>query len=393
MEAYLDNAATTKVFDEVGSLVTEIMCRDFGNPSSLHGKGVEAERHIREAGNRIASTLKCSRKNIIFTSGGTEGNNMAVIGGCFANRRRGRHIITTCFEHASVYEPFHYLEQFFGYEVTYLPVDGMGHVDVEQLRQVLRDDTVLVSVMMVNNEVGAVLDAGEIGAAVKAFNPDILFHVDAVQAYGKMKIKPKPLNIDLLSASAHKIHGPKGVGFLYAADGVRIHPYLHGGGQQQGRRSGTENVPGIAGFGLAAEMMYENHRETVERMYSLKEHAFQLFTALDQDGGEVTIHACDPVKIRDTAPHIVNVGFAGVRSEVLLHALEERGVYVSSGSACSSNHPAISSTLKAVGVKEDLLESSVRFSWSALTKKEELDYAAAQLGELLPVLRRYRRKG
>lgn len=390
MEAYLDNAATTKAFDEVGKLVTKVMCGDFGNPSSLHGKGVEAERYIREAGDIIAGTLKSSRKNIIFTSGGTESNNMAIIGGCLANRRRGRHIITTCFEHASVHEPFEYLKQFFDYEVTYLTVDSMGHVDVEELRQALHDDTVLVSVMMVNNEVGAVLDVGEIGAAVKHFNKDILFHVDAIQAYGKMKINPKRSNIDLLSASGHKIHGPKGVGFLYAADGIRVHPYIHGGGQQQGRRSGTENVPGIAGLGLAAKMMYEGHEETMERMYSLKEHALELFGAMD-DTGRVTVHACDPENIRDTTPHIVNVSMEGIRSEVMLHALEERDVYVSSGSACSSNHPGISSTLKAIGVKEDLLESSIRFSWSVLTEKEELDYAAAQVKELLPVLRRYRR--
>lgn len=391
MEAYLDNAATTRAFDEVGTLVARVMCEDYGNPSSLHAKGVEAERYVREAADIIAGTLKTARKNIIFTSGGTESNNMAIIGGCLANRRRGRHMITTCFEHASVQQPCLYLEQNFGYEITFLPVDPMGHVDVDELRGALREDTVLVSVMMVNNEVGAVLDVEEIGKTVKQFNKDILFHVDAIQAYGKMKINPRRAKIDLLSASGHKLHGPKGVGFLYAADGVRMHPYIHGGGQQQGRRSGTDNVPGIAGLGLAVKRMYDDHEKTVERLYSLKEYAWQLFHTLDDDGS-VHIHACDPERIRETAPHILSVGIEGVRSEVLLHALEERGVFVSSGSACSSNHPGISSTLKAIGVNEKLLDSTIRISWSVLTEQAELDYAAAQIRELLPVLRKYRRK-
>ncbi len=391
MEAYLDHAATTRAFDEVGELVSHVMCTDFGNPSSLHMKGVEAERYIRESADIIADTLKTGRKNIVFTSGGTESNNMAIIGGCMANRRRGRHIITTCFEHASVQQPCLYLEQNFDYEVTFLPVDEMGHVDLEELRGALREDTVLVSVMMVNNEVGAVLDVEAIGNTIKQFNKDILFHVDAVQAYGKMRLYPKRAKIDLLSVSGHKIHGPKGVGFLYMADGVRIHPYIHGGGQQQGRRSGTDNVPGIAGLGLAAKMMYADHEKTSERMYSLKEYAWELFHALG-DEGRIAIHACDPEHIRETAPHILSIGIEGIRSEVLLHALEERGVYVSSGSACSSNHPGISSTLKAVGVKDHLLDSTIRISWSVLTAKEELDYAAAQIRELLPVLRRYQRK-
>lgn len=385
MEAYLDNAATTKPFDEVRDLVLKVMDAEYGNPSSLHQKGVEAERCVREAADIVAATLKSGRQNIIFTSGGTESNNMAIIGGCMARRRRGRHIVTTCFEHASVYEPCQYLVDFFDYEVTYLPVDSMGHVDPEQLRSSIREDTVLVSVMQVNNEVGAVLDIGKLGAVVKECGADILFHVDAIQAYGKLRINPKRLNIDLLSASSHKIHGPKGVGFLYVADGVRLHPLIHGGGQQQGRRSGTENVPGIAGFGLAAKQMYENHDQVIEQLYDRKKYLLQRLMEIEG----VTIHACDVSAVRDTAPHIVSVGFEGIRSEVLLHALEERGVYVSSGSACSSNHPGISSTLKAIGVKDKLLESTIRFSLSVHTTEEELDYAVGHIKELLPVLRRY----
>lgn len=388
MEAYLDNAATTRPLDEVTELVVRVMREDYGNPSSLHTKGITAERVIRAAADTVAATLKCERKNIVFTSGGTESNNMAIIGGCMANRRRGKHIITTCFEHAAVYEPCLYLEKFFDYEVTALPVDAEGHVDAEELQKALREDTVLVSVMMVNNEIGAVQDIGLLGKRIKEYNPAVLFHVDAIQAYGKMKIHPKKLQVDLLSASGHKIHGPKGSGFLYVADGVRLHPYVHGGGQQQGRRSGTENVPGIAGLGLAAEKMYENLDEHREWLYARKEYLISLLQQLDG----VHIHACQSPESRESAPHIVSAGIEGIRSEVLLHALEERGVYVSSGSACSSNHPGISSTLQAIGIRGELLDSTVRFSMSVQTTQEELDYAVGQMRELLPVLRRYVRK-
>ena len=388
MEAYLDNAATTKAFDEVGELVKKVMCVDFGNPSSLHGKGVEAEKYIREAGDKIAATLKCSRKNIVFTSGGTESNNMAIIGGALANKRRGKHIITTCFEHAAVHQPCLYLEEFFGYDVTYLPVDSMGHVNPEELKKALREDTVLVSVMMVNNEVGAVLDIEGIGKIIKDYNKDILFHVDAIQAYGKMRIQPKKWNIDLMSVSGHKIHGPKGTGFLYVADGTKLHPIIHGGGQQNGRRSGTENVPGIAGLALAAEKIYEGHGEKVERLYSLKRHLIRLLWEMEG----VHVNACQEDDLEQTAPHILSVSVEGVRSEVLLHALEESGIYVSSGSACSSNHPGISSTLQAIGVRKELLDSTIRFSMCFDTTEVELEYAVAKMKELLPMLRRYVRK-
>lgn len=388
MEAYLDNAATTKAFDEVGELVKKVMCVDFGNPSSLHGKGVEAEKYIREAGDKIAATLKCSRKNIVFTSGGTESNNMAIIGGALANKRRGKHIITTCFEHAAVHQPCLYLEEFFGYDVTYLSVDSIGHVNPEELKKALREDTVLVSVMMVNNEVGAVLDIEGIGKIIKDYNKDILFHVDAIQAYGKMRIQPKKWNIDLMSVSGHKIHGPKGTGFLYVADGTKLHPIIHGGGQQNGRRSGTENVPGIAGLALAAEKIYEGHGEKVERLYSLKRHLIRLLWEMEG----VHVNACQEDDLEQTAPHILSVSVEGVRSEVLLHALEESGIYVSSGSACSSNHPGISSTLQAIGVRKELLDSTIRFSMCFDTTEVELEYAVAKMKELLPMLRRYVRK-
>ena len=387
MECYLDNAATTRPFPEVCELVSEVMYDGFGNPSSLHRKGLEGENYVRHAAEQIAKSLKCEVKNIIFTSGGTESNNMALIGISLANRRRGKHIITTCFEHPSVYEPLTYLEKQ-GYEVTYLPVDESGHVSASELRNALREDTILVSIIMVNNEVGALQDIEELSRTIKSYRDDIYLHVDAIQAYGKMAIVPKKLGIDLMSVSGHKIHGPKGSGFLYVGDKVKIHPYIHGGGQQRGMRSGTENVPAIAGLGLAAEMMHAHLQENREHLYELKRY----FTSRITEVQGAVVNACQPPELEQTAPHVVSVSFAGVRSEVLLHALEDRGVYVSSGSACSSNHPGISGTLKAIGVEQALLDSTLRFSFSVETTKEELDYTIEQVKDLVPVLARYTRK-
>ncbi len=388
VECYLDNAATTKALPEVCELVTKVMYEDYGNPSSLHRKGMEGENYVKEAAARIAKTLKCEPKNIIFTSGGTESNNMALIGTAFANQRAGKHIITTCFEHASVHEPLIYLENL-GFDVTYLPVDGRGHLVPETLKEALREDTILVSVMMVNNEVGSILDIKTLCDVVKGYNKDIIFHVDAIQAYGKIKVVPKKLGIDLMSASGHKIHGPKGTGFLYRGDKVKMHAYMHGGGQQGGMRSGTENVPGIAGLGLAAEYMDKSLTERQEHLYQLKSYFLERIHEVE---GAVVNAVADFSEIRKTAPHVVSVSFAGVRSEVLLHALEEKEIYVSSGSACSSHHPGISGTLVAIGVPKELLDSTLRFSFSANTTREQIDMAIEALKELVPVLARYTRK-
>ena len=380
MEAYLDNAATTFVFPEVKEMMVKVMEEDFGNPSSLHKKGVEAESYIKEAKETIAKYLKVEPKEIVFTSGGTESNNMALIGAAYANKRRGNHIITTRIEHASVYNPLIHLEEE-GFRVTYLPVDKNGVVQLEELEKELCEDTILVSIMMVNNEIGSVQPIEKIGKRVKAYNDAIVFHVDAIQAYGKFRIYPKRWNVDLLSVSGHKIHGPKGSGFLYIKDKTKIKPMIFGGGQQKGMRSGTENVPAIAGLSVATKMMYENEEKLVERLKRLKERLIE--------------GACEIENVENhsgEAPHIISLSFIGVRSEVLLHALEEKGVYVSSGSACSSNHPAISGTLKAIGVGPDCLDSTHRFSLSAFTKEEEIDLAVQCLKELVPVLRRFTRK-
>lgn len=383
MEAYLDNSATTRVLDSVKDLMVKIMTEDYGNPSSMHRKGMEAEQYVREAREAIAKTLKVQDKEIIFTSGGTESNNMALIGGAMANQRAGRHIITTRIEHASVYNPLAFLESQ-GFSVTYLDVDGQGHISLDQLKGALSPETILVSIMYVNNEMGAVEPVEEIGRIVKEYKPSILFHVDAIQAYGKFEIRPKKQNIDLLSVSGHKIHGPKGVGFLYINEKAKVRPILFGGGQQRDMRSGTENVPGAAGLGLAAREMYTGFSERIGKMTELKDHFIDRVEELEG----VTVNSARGL---ESAPQIISVSFAGVRGEVLLHALEDRGIYVSSGSACSSNHPAISGTLKAIGVKKELLDSTIRFSLGIYNTKEQLDYTVDVLRELLPMLRRYQR--
>ena len=384
MEAYLDNSATTKVLDCVKDAVVDAMCVNYGNAAAKHRKGVEAENLIREAKKAIADTLKVQEKEILFTSGGTESNNTALIGTALANRRAGKHLITTGVEHPSIYNTMSFLEEM-GFEVTYLPVDHLGHISLEDLEKAIREDTILVSVMYVNNEVGAVEPIEAISQCIKKKNPKTLFHVDAIQAYGKYKIRPKKQGIDLLSVSGHKIHAPKGVGFLYIRDGVKIRPILFGGGQQKGMRSGTENVPGCVGLGVAAREAYKDFDARIEKLYTLREH---LIAGLKPLGG-VTINGSED---RTNAPQIVSASFEGVRSEVLLHALEDKGVYVSSGSACSSNHPGISGTLKGIGVKKELLDSTIRFSLGDLNTEEEVDYAIGVLGELLPVLRRYQMK-
>ncbi len=383
MEAYFDNSATTRCTQAAADVMQKALLEDYGNPSSLHMKGVTAENYIKTATAQIAKILKVSEKEILFTSGGTESNNLALIGTALANQRAGRHIITTAIEHASVYNPLIFLEEQ-GYEVTYLPVDHEGRISLEELEAAVREDTILVSMMHVNNEIGTIEPVEEAAARVHAKNPRTLFHVDAIQSFGKLRIYPKRMGIDLLSVSGHKIHGPKGVGFLYIKDKTKIRPIIHGGGQQRDMRSGTENVPGIAGIGVAAAQIYENFDEKIDRLYELREY----FTAGMQAFDGVTINGAHG---RAAAPHIVSVSFAGIRAEVLLHALEDRQIYVSTGSACSSNHPAISGTLKAIGVKPELLDATVRFSLSVDSTKEEADYVLAQLAELLPQLRRFRR--
>ena len=382
-EVYFDNSATTQVFDCVRDVMVKTLTEDYGNTAARHIKGVEAEHYIKEAREEIAKSLRVKEKEIVFTSGGTESNNMALIGTALANRRAGNHLITTCIEHASIYNTMSFLEEQ-GFRVTYLPVDHNGIVSPDALREAICDETILVSVMYVNNEMGAVEPIEEIGKIIKEKKPGAYFHVDAIQAYGKYVIRPKRQGIDLLSVSGHKIHGPQGVGFLYMDERVKIKPLIYGGGQQKGLRSGTENVPGCAGLGAAVKEIYRDHEAKVEKLYALKD---RLVSGLSKMEGVTVLGLTG----RDSAPQIVSAAFEGVRAEVLLHALEDRGVYVSSGSACSSTHPGVSGTLRGIGLKAELLDSVLRFSFGLFNTEDEVDYCLAQLQELLPVLRKYRR--
>lgn len=395
MEIYLDNSATTRITEGVRDKVLSSLYEDYGNPSSMHRLGVKAEQHMKEAVSLIAACLKVEPKEIIFTSGGTESNNLALIGTALANRRRGNHIITTAIEHPSVHEPLAYLGDN-GFSISRAPVDAGGRLDRDKLLELINDQTLLVSIMYVNNEIGSVQEVAELSAAIKAKKKDIIFHVDAVQAFGKYRIYPKREGIDLLSFSGHKIHGPKGIGALYVSDKIKINPIVFGGGHQKGIRSGTENVPGIAGLGQAVKELYIDFDEKVDRMYRLKQKFLREVSTLP----EVTINGIpeectmdfEMEQLRKSAPHIMSVSFQGVRSEVFLHALEDKGIYVSSGSACSSHHPQPSVTLTSIGLPKDLMDSTLRFSMSGMTTEEEIDITLECIRELLPVLRRYTRK-
>lgn len=377
MECYFDNAATTAVYPQVKALMLQLLDEDFGNPSSQHKKGLQAEEYMKTATKQVAGTLKCLEKELVFTSGGTEANNLALIGGAMAHRRAGKHIITTPIEHASVLATVEFLQKE-GYEVSYPDVDADGRVDLYSLKKLLRPDTILVSCMYVNNEIGSIQPVGEIVRIVKAYKESILVHVDAVQAYGKLSFTPKQLGVDLLSVSGHKIHGPKGSGALYIRDKTLIRPILYGGGQQSSMRSGTENVPAIAGMGLAASILYDNLEATMMHVREIRDYFVEQVMTLDG----VYNHSGD-------APHIASISFEGVRAAVLMRAIGEKGIYASAGSACSSNKPQISRVLKAIHLPDTQLESTLRFSFCAWNTREQVDYCIGVLRESLPMLRRY----
>ncbi len=380
MEAYLDNSATTRVDPEAAELMNKIYLEDWGNPSSLHIKGFEAQKYLRDAYKTFSKLLRCPEKEIYFTSGGTESNNTAIIGAAFGNRRRAKHIITTKIEHEAVLQPFKFLEER-EYETDYLSVDEKGHIDPDELSRLLRPDTLLVSIMHVNNEVGSLEPVHEAGKLIKEISPGCLFHVDDVQGFGKLRLIPKENNIDLLSVSAHKLHGPKGCGLLYMKEGSKVSPIVYGGGQQRGFRSGTENVAGIAGFALAAEKLCKNMDDNFAKYTGLRDCFHENLKGLDDikiNGGDV--------------PYIISLTVFGVRAEVLLHALEERGIYVSSGSACASNRPAVSETLKAMGAGKEALDSTIRLSLCADNTEEEMKYAAENIKELTVKLRQFVRR-
>ena len=407
---YLDNSATTKVMDEAAQKALTLMKSEYGNPSSMHSFGFEAEKEVREAAGKFAQIWHCDKEEVFFTSGGTEADNLAILGAASAMKRKGNHLITTRIEHPAVLEPFKHLEKE-GFEVTYLGTDENGVIDLEELRHALKDETILVSVMHVNNEIGSIQPVEEAAKLVKEITPNCLFHVDDIQGFGKLTLLPKSCGIDLISVSGHKIHAPKGTGVLYVNKNIRINPVILGGGQQGGMRSGTENVPGIAAMAIAADILNNRLKENSEYLYGLRRHfigqikdieglkvngpgSFEYYerTSKADTSDEGGIEVCGKSTGLCFAPHIVSLSVSGVRAEVLLHALEEKEIYISAGSACSSHKRAHSATLLSIGLEKDLLESTVRFSFSELNTKEEINKTAEALRELLPMLRRFKRR-
>ncbi|MCR5651618.1 MAG: cysteine desulfurase [Lachnospiraceae bacterium] len=381
MECYLDNSATTAVDEEAAAKIEKLMTEGYGNPSSLHNIGFEAERELDAARKDLAKILKCREREIVFTSGGSESNNQALTGSFLANTRREKHIITTAIEHPSVSEPAEFLKSR-GCRVDYLGVDKNGHIDPEELKDLLTPDTLLVSIMHVNNETGAVQPIKEAGKIIKEISPGCLFHVDDVQGFGKLRLIPKEAGVDLLSVSAHKLHGPKGTGILYVRTGVRLSPLIFGGGQQSGMRSGTENVPGIAGMALSAKKLYQN----IDENYGKYRRMRDLFLKGIGETEGISVNGGD-------APYIISLTVNGVRSEVLLHALEQNGIYVSAGSACSSNKKnSVSKTLTAMGLSEKEAGSTIRISLSCKNTEEEMEYTAGVINKEVKNLRRFVRR-
>ncbi len=379
---YLDNSATTQVYKESAELAADIMYNFYGNPSSLHRKGIEAEKLIKRAKEQIANTIKASPGEIYFTSGGTESDNLAIIGGCSANR--GKHIISTNIEHPAVMTTLQHMEKK-GYTVDLVPVQKNGRVDLEKFSKMVRKDTTLVSCMYVNNEIGTIQPVEKMAKIIRRVNPTTIFHIDAVQAYGKIPFSVSNLDADLISLSSHKIHGPKGVGALYIKSKTKLAPVQFGGGQQNGIRPGTENVPGIAAFGLSAQKCCEDMIEKTTRIEYLKN---RLKRGIEENISDIVVNT----PVENSAPHILNVSFGYVRSEVLLHSLETDGIYVSSGSACSSHKKGPSYVLSAIGTSPKMIDGSIRFSLSEFTTEEEIDYTLEKLSENVKKIRKLMKK-
>lgn len=378
MQVYFDNSATTKPLKEVRDEVYNAMDEYFGNPSSLHKLGVKSQRKLNEIQEAISKRLNCTKEEIIFTSGGSEGNNMVIKGLVGENN----HIITTEFEHSSVLNTYRELENS-GIKVTYLKVNREGFIDLKELEEAINKDTVLVSIMHVNNEVGSIQKLKEIGKIIKEKSKRAKFHVDGVQGFGKFKIDVKACNIDFYSVSAHKFHGPKGVGFIYLRKGLNLKSLISGGGQQFGLRSGTENIPGYMGMVKAMEIAYDALDDSYNTVKNLKEYFIEKLARID----DVIINT--PSR-EEYSPYILNVSFLGTRSEVLLHMLEEDDIFVSTGSACSSKSAVAkgSYVLNAMGLEARCIQGAIRFSFSRYNTLEEVDYTIKSLEKSLKFLRR-----
>ncbi|WP_449621495.1 cysteine desulfurase family protein [Robertmurraya sp. Marseille-Q9965] len=372
---YFDNSATTKPYKEVVDSFVKVTTDFFGNPSSLHRIGGEADKLLIKARKQIADLLAIKANEIIFTSGGTESNNLAIKGAALMYKNRGTHIITTDIEHASVRETFEQLEEF-GFDVTYVPVDEEGRINVADIEKAISQNTILVSVMHVNNEVGTIQPIEEIGRLLKKY-PKVLFHVDHVQGVGKV---PLDLNlVDLCSFSGHKFHGMKGTGFLYIREGIHIAPLLTGGGQERKYRSGTENVAGFVALAKALRMTLENEKKSLQNVVNIKETIIKGIEEIE----EITIHT----PAHGSAPHIINFSIKGFKAEVFLHALEEKDIYVSTTSACSSKKNATSSTLLSMGVPEDIAKSAIRISLTYENTIEEALFVVKAIKETVNKLK------
>ena len=374
MEAYFDNSATTKPCEEAVSAMTEAMTECWGNPSSLHNLGLAAHRHVEAARLQTAQALGAAPDRVFFTACGTEADNWAIFSAAERLKKRGSHIITTQIEHHAVLNPMKKLEQQ-GFEVTYLAPDSQGQVTLEALRGALRKDTILVSVMMVNNEVGSVMPIGAMAKLTHRLAPNALFHTDAVQGFLKIPFRAQTLDADLISVSGHKIHGPKGIGALYMRKGLSLPPYLLGGGQESGYRSGTEAVPAICAFGAACAAGSKALRQDLAREAELLELCKTQLSALS---GVVLLGAAQ-------APHILNLSVPGVRSQGLINCLQDLGVYVSAGSACAKGHR--SHVLEAMGVKPELIDGSIRISLSRFTTQQEVLLLRQALEQAINTLR------
>ena len=375
MEIYLDNSATTKVCPEAVNEMVETLTHSWGNPSSLHKKGVEASRVLENARARIARVFSCSPDEVYFTSSGTTANNTAIFGAVYANRRRGNRIVTTSLEHPSVNEAMKRLEEQ-GFEVIRLRPDKFGRFSLNDLYSVINKNTILVSIMMVNNELGTINPVQNIKTAVMRAGAPALIHVDAVQAFGKIHVKPSKIGADLISVSSHKIHGPKGAGALYIKKGVRIKPYVVGGGQENGVFSGTEAMPNIAGFGAAAAELGDIDT-SFEKVRGVRDRFIEKVTRIPG------VYINSP---SDSLPYIINMSVTGLPSQTVVNSLSERGIYISAGSACKRGHD--SEVLKAIGLPSDRTHSAIRISMSRFTTDEEMNETVDAIAAAVSRIRR-----
>lgn len=385
MEVYFDSAATGKVLPEAVETMVKAMTEVYGNPSSASILGIEAGNVLKKSQEDIARIINAEPSEIYFTSGGTEGDNWAIFGTAYGYKRSGKHIITTNTEHPAINLPLEALKEE-GFEIEKIGVDEKGYIDIEELKSKIRKDTILVSVILANNETGTVQDIEKIGQAVKEVNNDTLLHADAVQAFGKMKIDVKNSKIDMLSASGHKFGAPRGTGIFYMKKGLKVKPLMYGGGQQLNQRPGTENVAGAAAIAKAAEVCYKNLEENNEKIREIKKYI------ADRVLTEIPNTFINGDSIEKASPYVLNIGFMGLRSEVLLHALEAEGIYVSAGSACNSKKKVRSSVLSAMGKSDEEIEGSIRLSFSKFNTMEEAEYAVEKLKEQAGLLRRFNRK-